>query len=154
MARSCAIIDLSCALHDNPSHPESQSRLVEAMAGIPGDVPRVRPEPATHEDIHRNHDPHYTRWLQERCSDATGISFLDGDTYVTPDSFNVALGAAGGAIAALERSLAGEHAFAFVRPPGHHAERSKAMGFCLLNNVAIAVQKALLSVDRVAIVDW
>jgi acetoin utilization deacetylase AcuC-like enzyme len=154
MARSSAIIDLSCAAHDNPHHPESQSRLVEAISGIPDAVPRFSPEPATLEDIHRIHDPHYTQWLKERCSDAVTLAHLDGETYVTPASFDAALGAAGGAIAALERSLAGEHAFAFVRPPGHHAERAKAMGFCLLNNVAIAVQKALGSVDRVAIVDW
>ena len=154
MARSCAIIDLSCAVHDNPDHPESQSRLVNAIAGIPEDIPRFIPEPATLADIHLIHDPHYTGWLRERCSDTVTIAHLDGETYVTPDSFTAALGAAGGAIAALDRSLAGEHAFAFVRPPGHHAERGKAMGFCLLNNVAVAVQKALGSVDRVAIVDW
>jgi acetoin utilization deacetylase AcuC-like enzyme len=154
MARRCAIVDLSCALHDNPPHPESQDRLLNAIAGIPEGVPRVTPEPATLADIHLIHDPHYTEWLKERCSDAVTLAHLDGETYVTPHSFTAALGAAGGAIAALDRSLAGEHAFAFVRPPGHHAERGKAMGFCLLNNVAIAVQKALGSVDRVAIVDW
>jgi acetoin utilization deacetylase AcuC-like enzyme len=82
------------------------------------------------------------------------VSQLDGDTYITPQSFDIALQAAGGALAAMDRSLAGEHAFAFVRPPGHHAERARAMGFCLFNNAAIAVQKALKSVDRVAIVDW
>jgi acetoin utilization deacetylase AcuC-like enzyme len=143
MTRSCAIVDLSCAAHDNPHHPESQSRLVDALAGIPGQIPRISPEPATLEDIHRVHDPHYTQWLRERCSDTVTLSHLDAETYVTPHSFEVALGAAGSAIAALDRSLAGEHAFAFVRPPGHHAERAKAMGFCLLNNVAISVQHAL-----------
>jgi acetoin utilization deacetylase AcuC-like enzyme len=54
----------------------------------------------------------------------------------------------------VNRSLGGEHAFALIRPPGHHAERARAMGFCLLNNIAIAAEKALDSVDRVAIVDW
>jgi acetoin utilization deacetylase AcuC-like enzyme len=154
MTRRCAVVDLSCAAHDDPGHPESQSRLLNALGGIPEGVPRFSPEPATLEDVHRIHDPHYTQWLRERCSDTITLARLDAETYVTPQSFDVALVAAGGAIAALERSLAGEHAFAFVRPPGHHAERAKAMGFCLLNNVAIAVQKALGSVDRVAIVDW
>jgi acetoin utilization deacetylase AcuC-like enzyme len=154
MARSCAIIDLSCAAHDKPDHPESQSRLLNAIGGIPDSIPRFSAEPATLSEIHSIHDPHYTQWLRERCSEAVTVAQLDGDTYITPHSFDVALQAAVGALAALDRSLAGEHAFAFVRPPGHHAERARALGFCLFNHAAIAAQKALKSVDRVAIVDW
>jgi acetoin utilization deacetylase AcuC-like enzyme len=82
------------------------------------------------------------------------MNFLDSDTYITPRSFDAALHAAGGAIAAVNRSMDGDHAFAFIRPPGHHAERARAMGFCLLNNAAIAAEHALRSIDRVAIVDW
>lgn len=154
MTRRCAIVDLSSSLHDNPLHPESHARLLNAIGGIPGDVQRIGTEPAGIVDIHRIHDPHYTARLRERCSDTTTISNLDSDTYITPHSYEVALMAAGGAIAAADRALAGEHAFAFVRPPGHHAEHNRAMGFCLFNNLAIAAHRALEAVDRVAIVDW
>jgi acetoin utilization deacetylase AcuC-like enzyme len=83
-----------------------------------------------------------------------GTFFLDKDTYITRDSFEIALFAAGSAIRAVDQALHGSHCFALVRPPGHHAEQDRAMGFCLLNNVAIAAAKALEKVDRVAIVDW
>lgn len=154
MAGMCAVIDLTCARHDNPAHPESHARLLSAIGGIPEKIPRYTPAPAAPEDIHRIHDPLYTQWLRERCRDAVTIANIDSDTYVTPYSFDAACMAAGGAIAAAERALKGEHAFAFVRPPGHHAERSRAMGFCLLNNAAIAAKKILDQVERVAIVDW
>ena len=64
------------------------------------------------------------------------------------------LHAAGAAIAAVERSREGDHCFALVRPPGHHAEFDRAMGFCLVNNVAVAAGKALERADTIAIVDW
>src|SRR5690606_603719 len=77
--------------------------------------------------------------------------YLDPDTYVTSRSFDAVLYAVGAAWQAVERALAGEHCFALVRPPGHHAIPDRAMGFCLFNNVAVATAKALLSVDRVAV---
>lgn len=98
--------------------------------------------------------PYYLKWLERRCASTPSLGFLDSDTYVTPQSYEVELHAAGAAITAAERSMNGEHCFALVRPPGHHAERDKPMGFCLLNNVAIAAAKLLTGVDRVAIVDW
>jgi acetoin utilization deacetylase AcuC-like enzyme len=154
MGRCTAIIDPACAGHDNPYHPECNARLVAAIAGIPAKVSRLVPRPATLEEVHRIHDPHYTEHLRQRCAETITLSQLDGDTYITPLSFDAALHAAGGALAAVDRSLDGEHAFAFIRPPGHHAERARAMGFCLLNNAAIAASHALRSAERVAIVDW
>jgi len=80
--------------------------------------------------------------------------FLDQNTYINPCSYEVATYAAGSAIGAVNRSMDGECCFALIRPPGHHAEADRAMGFCLLNNAAIATAHALTSVDRVAIIDW
>ena len=83
-----------------------------------------------------------------------GKRYIDMSTYVTQDSFEVARHAAGSAMLAVNRALMGEHSFALVRPPGHHAEPDRAMGFCLFNNAAVAAAYALQTVERVAIVDW
>ena len=154
MERCCAIIDPICAGHDNPRHPECSARLVNVCSWIPSDVARLAFEPALPEDAERVHDPCYLSWLEQRCSATTTLGWLDPDTYINRRSFDVALRAAGAAIAAVERSIEGEHCFALVRPPGHHAEFDRAMGFCLINNVAVAAKKALEHVDTIAIVDW
>lgn len=154
MGRCCAIIDPICAEHDNPGHPECNARLVNACLGIPRDVTRLASEPALPRDVERVHDPRYLSWLEQQCSATATLGWLDTDTYIPRRSFDAALHAAGAAIAAVERSLEGEHCFALVRPPGHHAEFNRALGFCLINNVAVAAKKALEHVDTIAIVDW
>jgi acetoin utilization deacetylase AcuC-like enzyme len=154
MGRCSAIIDPICAEHDNPGHPECNSRLLNACSGIPENVARLVSDPALPEDVQRIHDPRYLSRLEQRCSATGTLGWLDPDTYITHRSFDAAMHAAGSAIAAVERSIRGEHSFALIRPPGHHAEFDRAMGFCLINNVAVAAKKALEQVDTVAIVDW
>jgi acetoin utilization deacetylase AcuC-like enzyme len=154
MTRCSAITDSISVWHDAPGHPESQSRLDSVLSALPSDLLMHSALPATPEDVARIHDPGYLCWLEQRCAATTSVSYLDRDTYITPRSLDAALHAAGGAVAASERALKGEHCLSLMRPPGHHAERDRAMGFCLLNNAAIAAMHSLDSVDRVAIVDW
>ena len=114
----------------------------------------VAPRAATREQLARVHDADYIRRISETSGTAKA---LDPDTYTSPDSYDVALLAAGAAIDAVERVMAGSHraAVALVRPPGHHAERQRAMGFCLFNNVAVAAAHAhALGAAKVAIVDY
>lgn len=151
----CSVItDPISRLHDNAGHPESQTRLENALSGVPQKIPRIQAGPASLDDILLVHNRYYLKWLEQRCAATRELGYLDADTYITPRSFEVALNAAGAAISAAERSMHGEHCFAMIRPPGHHAEYDRAMGFCLLNNGAIAAAHLLLDIDRVAIVDW
>jgi acetoin utilization deacetylase AcuC-like enzyme len=152
--RCSAITGMQFSAHDMPGHPESNTRLVTACSGLDPRCPVYPPQACSIEDLKRVHSPSYITMLQEQCSRTTTIKFLDPDTYITRHSFDVAVLAAGSAIAAVERSLSGEHCFALVRPPGHHAEYNHAMGFCLVNNAAVAAAGALEKTDRIAIVDW
>jgi len=114
----------------------------------------VAPREATREQLLRVHDADYVRRISETAGKA---SALDPDTYTSPESYEIALLAAGAVIDGVERVMAGSHraAVAVVRPTGHHAERNRAMGFCLFNNVAVAAAHARhLGARRVAIVDY
>jgi acetoin utilization deacetylase AcuC-like enzyme len=154
MVRCSVITEPLSVWHDAQGHPECQARLDAIVSVIPPRIPVHSVPPASSKDVERIHDPSYLRWLGQQCAETTSVRYLDRDTYVTPRSFDIAMYAAGAAVAAADRAMDGEHCFSLTRPPGHHAERDRAMGFCLLNNAAIAAMHALERVDRVAIVDW
>ena len=128
-----------------PGHPERLERA-EVMQVVAsefrqrgGDV--REPRAATEAELARVHDREYISLVSETAGRATA---LDADTFTSPDSYEVALLAAGAAIASVDHVLEapGRRALAMVRPPGHHAERNRAMGFCLFNNIAIAAAHA------------
>ena len=134
-------------LHPTGSHPERPERLRVLLEAFPE---HVTARPASEAELGACHDPAYVAALR-RVSESGETVLLDADTIFTPTSYPAALLAAGGAIQAVE--LGG---FALVRPPGHHALRERAMGFCLFDNAAVAVRFAQreLGVGRVAVLDW
>jgi len=139
-----------------PGHPESPERadVLDAVVsrwaqGEPVRAPRV----ATPEELERVHGVEY---VAEMLGTAGRAVALDVDTFTSPSSIEVATLAAGAAIEAADHAIdRHEPAFALVRPPGHHAERDRAMGFCLYNNVAVAAAHALeRGIHRVAVLDY
>ena len=141
-----------------PGHPERVERF-EVMQVVASEFRKsggsvVEPRRVTDEEITRVHAPEYLTLIRETAGRAT---MLDPDTFTSPDSYDVACLAAGAAVAAVEHVLAsaGNRALAQVRPPGHHAEHNRAMGFCFFNNIAIAAAHARArGLARVAIVDY
>ncbi len=152
-----------CLEHDmGPYHPECPDRL-RAIAGAlehPDftSLLRERAPPATLDQLALNHGRHYAEAILAIHVPDGEIVQLDADTALCPATGEAALRAAGGAIAAVDAVLEGwaDCAFAAVRPPGHHAEPNKAMGFCFFNNAAIAAQhaRAKWGLARVAVVDF
>jgi acetoin utilization deacetylase AcuC-like enzyme len=149
--------------HDmGAGHPESPNRLRAILqqlerSGTADRVKTIEPRKAEDEWITQIHSPSYVAALNTH-QPTSGRVALDPDTSMSSGSLAAAYLAAGGALAAVDAIMRGEveHAFCAVRPPGHHAESARAMGFCLFNNVAIAaryVQKHY-GVSRVLIVDW
>lgn len=142
-------------------HPEHHSRLkaVCAMLDAPdvmGLFTEIIPREAEKEEIALIHSPEYIDRIAA-TQDKKHTS-LTPDTHASSGSYKTALLAAGGLFLAISKVVSGElrNAFALVRPPGHHAERSRAMGFCLFNNIAIGAMYAreILGLNRILIVDW
>lgn len=152
-----------CVLHDQGSgHPEQPARLAAVVDALKRDghydqLDVRRPALAENADILRVHPEGYLDQVVH-ASPTTGRFALDADTTMNPHSLTAARRAAGAAVDAVDAVLAGEFdaAFCAVRPPGHHAERDKAMGFCLFGSVAIAAKRALdvHGLERVAILDF
>jgi acetoin utilization deacetylase AcuC-like enzyme len=146
--------------HRGPDgHPERPERLLAVEAALDefGDaIERVRPREAQPEEILRVHDA--AHWNTVERTATSSREQLDPDTYACADSFSVARLAAGGTVDLALSVARGEATagIAAVRPPGHHAESDRAMGFCLFNNVAVAARalQADCGVDKLMIMDW
>src|SRR5688572_28320473 len=142
-----------------PGHPERPSRA-EVLAGVAAEcrargIAVLEPREATNAEMERIHDAEYVARV---AATAGRTVAFDPDTYTSPQSHEVARLAAGAAIQGVDRALdgpAGSRALALVRPPGYHAERNRAMGFCFFNNIAVAAAHARArGLLRVAIVDY
>jgi acetoin utilization deacetylase AcuC-like enzyme len=147
--------------HDTGQHVENARRLEAVISyleqtQLKQQLTFIKPRAATTEEMSLVHDNQYISHIQDVAQ--RGGGWLDVDTVMSPDSYQAAIYAAGGAIRAGEAVMNGEvgSAFALVRPPGHHATSQRAMGFCLFNNVAIAVKYTLAKykLDRVVIIDF
>jgi acetoin utilization deacetylase AcuC-like enzyme len=152
----------ACILHDNgPGHPESPERLKAILAELSkpefSALQRCEAPRAEIEYITRVHMHNYIETILQNVPQK-GYTQLDPDTALSSSSGEAALRAAGAVIAAVDDVISGKitNAFCAVRPPGHHAERSTAMGFCLFNNIAIGAAHALDThkLKRIAIVDF
>ena len=159
MKKTALVTHEECLQHVTPpGHPEQVARLeyiLEALKDI--NLLRVSAPMAADDDILRIHPREHINYLQDAVPE-NGFKSLDGDTHISSGSLTAAYRAAGGVLRAVDLVLSGEakNAFVAVRPPGHHAETQKAMGFCLFGNIALGVKHALdfHGLKRVAVIDF
>jgi acetoin utilization deacetylase AcuC-like enzyme len=153
----------ACRLHQmSPGHPEQPARvsvITEELRtrGLHDFLAHYEAPRATDEQLARAHPAAYVEYIRAKAP-AAGLEALDPDTAMCPDTLEAALRAAGANVLAADLVMSGRarRAFCNVRPPGHHAERSRAMGFCFFNNVAVGAAHALErhGLERVAILDF
>ena len=149
-----------CLIHDpGKMHPESIQRVrtvLDALDQLPG-TEKIPAPLATIKQITRTHELEYWQGIVNAEPDGGRVT-LDEDTFLSPGSVNATLRGSGAACFAIDQIFAGRarNAFCATRPPGHHAEAGKAMGFCLLNHVAVAARhaQAVHAVEKVAILDF
>lgn len=148
------ICDESCTGYHNPGHPERPSRIADTLALLRRQtelelpIEWLTPDPASDEAILRAHLPEHIARLRVPRK-------FDADTFHFPDAEKMARNAAGAGLLALECARKGEASFSLMRPPGHHATRAEAMGFCYLSNIAIAALHALATgAKRIAVFDF
>jgi len=145
----------------SPENPERTTRIFRYFQGkkeVLGEEVELRVDfpPATVEDLLRVHQKEYIDFVRSYC--LRGGGFLGDSTYFAPGTFDAALSAAGGAMKALEMVVTGTRRFTFalIRPPGHHAKADTYGGFCIFNNVAVAIRHVQenFGVEKVMVVDW
>jgi len=162
MGKTAVIWDERFTKHDMGfGHPESPGRLFAIKEVLDGDgvgrhLKHLDTRPATKEELTFIHDKSYVEEVAKTAGEQ--MNYLDPDTIACPATWDAAQLAAGATIVLVDAVLAGEmtNAFALVRPPGHHAERNRAMGFCFFNNIAIGAEYARrkFSLERIAIIDF
>lgn len=144
--------------HDTgPGHPERPERVTAVMAGLESsglELVRMESPAVDRVDLVRVHNPDYVDFIDAFCR--VGGGHLDGDTVVSPESWDAALRSAGAVTMLVDEveTRSGAFGFAVTRPPGHHALPARGMGFCLFNNVAVAAARIRARGQTVAIVDW
>ncbi len=159
MTRTALLTHAECLGHVTPpGHPEQVARLEHVLHALEAlDLHRVTAPLAAEDDILRCHPKSYVEGLRAGRP-VEGFAQIDGDTFLSPGSLEAAFRGAGAAVRAVDLVLEGEarNAFCAIRPPGHHAERDTAMGFCLFGNAALAARHALdhHGLGRVAVVDF
>ncbi|WP_170364525.1 histone deacetylase family protein [Ruegeria arenilitoris] len=157
--KTAVLTHADCLGHVTPEgHPERVARLENILHALELlDLQRVTAPLAADDDLLRIHPESYIREIRD-SRPTEGFRQIDGDTFMSPGSVDAAYRAAGAVVRAVDMVLGGEapNAFCAIRPPGHHAERETAMGFCLFGNAALAAKHALdhHGLDRVAVVDF